>query len=143
MTDKIISLLSDNSGGLSTMRVCLLLWILVISFNITWGTIEKQPFNVTSEIVLITACLAGAKAVQRFAEKTEITFDSNGQITQANGIPVSSLPLTVSVQGSVPVSGTVPIAAQQAASTIVVSTPTPVPTVPTSVPLQPGQIAAP
>ena len=107
------SMLEDNSGGTSTMRVCLLMWMLVLCFNITYGTIKEKPFPITGELVALTACVLGAKAVQRFGEKTEITFDSNGQITQANGVNVSSLPLTVSVQGSVPISGNVPIQATQ------------------------------
>lgn len=135
------SMLEDNSGGVSTMRVCLLLWIIVLSFNITYGTLTEKPFPVTGELVALTACIFGAKAIQRFGEKTEITFDSNGQITQANGVNVSQLPLTVSVQGSVPVAGQIPISAQQPQQQIIIQPPVtqqPQPTVPT-VPTVPGQ----
>lgn len=144
MIELIKSMLEDNSGGISTIRVCLLLWVTILGFNMTYGTITEKSFPITGELVALTSCLFGAKAIQRFGEKGDEEVENTLQNLTSGDVRISQLPLTVSVQGSVPVSGMVPISANPSVSTVIPLTPvvtTPQPSEPE--PLGPGQVAAP
>ena len=66
------SLLSDNSGGISTVRIINLIWALSLTFvwvyiALNTGTIPEIPQNVLA----ITGMLIGGKVIQRFGEKPE------------------------------------------------------------------------
>ena len=62
-------MLEDNSGGASTMRAIVLIWVITMCFNLTYGTITKQPFTIDNNLMTMTIGIVGAKAVQRFGEK--------------------------------------------------------------------------
>jgi len=141
-------MLEDNSGGISTIRVCLLLWLIILGFNMTYGTITEKPFPITGELVALTSCVFGAKAIQRFGEKGEEEAAIASNNLNTGDVRISQLPLTVSVQGSVPVSGMVPISANPSVPTVIPMTPVvpepqPVPNPREPEPWGPGQVAAP
>jgi len=74
--EKLYSMLEDNSGGLSTTRVCLLIVVLTVLINWSWVNYNKKelvPFPDNS--VVIIAIMAGAKVAQKFGEKGEIKIN--------------------------------------------------------------------
>ena len=67
---KFWSLLEDNSGGLSAMRVAFLTVVLVTMFNWTFTCINKKELvPMDTNMVTLVIGLGGVKAVQRFGEK--------------------------------------------------------------------------
>lgn len=69
MKNFISSLLSDNSGGVSSSRALLLFWGLGVFF--IWGYvcfIKKELVTLPSEIITVLLGLSAAKTVQRFGE---------------------------------------------------------------------------
>lgn len=66
----IIDMLSDNSGGISVLRVVTLLWMSLVFVVWTYvafhnGTVPDLP----SGVVSICGLTLGAKVIQRFGEK--------------------------------------------------------------------------
>lgn len=69
-------MLEDNSGGLSTTRVCLLIVVLTVLINWSWVNYNKKelvPFPENS--IALIAVMAGAKVAQKFGEKGEIKIN--------------------------------------------------------------------
>lgn len=69
MKDLISSLISDNSGGISSSRVLLLFW--GIGVFCVWASacfMTKNIVSLPSEIITILLGLSAAKTVQRFGE---------------------------------------------------------------------------
>ena len=70
----ILSIVEDNSGGLSSTRILMLSWGLVVlavwAFGSITATIHNKPQpTLDSSVVTITLGITGVKAVQRFGEK--------------------------------------------------------------------------
>ena len=66
------TVLSDNAGGFSSMRVAFLLWMLVVCFNWTYLSIKANKLEpLDGSIVTMTAALGIAKAAQRIGEKAD------------------------------------------------------------------------
>jgi hypothetical protein len=66
------TVLSDNAGGFSSMRLAFLLWILVVVFNWTYLSLKNGKMEaLDGSLVTMTAALGVAKAAQRIGEKTE------------------------------------------------------------------------
>ncbi len=69
------SIIEDNSGGLSSIRVLMLVWgigvLLVWSFSVILSIIQGNPIPVilTPEVVTILMGIVGIKTVQRPFEK--------------------------------------------------------------------------
>lgn len=63
------SLLEDNSGGLSSCRVVMLVWTMAL-FG-TWVTVAyktKSLPDVPTGVLTLTGMILGGKVVQRFGE---------------------------------------------------------------------------
>ncbi len=81
MNNKLSSVLEDNSGGLSSMRVMALLWCVgvfsiwaVASFLVIYTTAGTATpvltlMPIPGEVVTILLGFCGMKVVQRFGEK--------------------------------------------------------------------------
>ncbi len=70
----LTSFIQDNSGGISSIRLLMLLWgvgvFLIWGFGSVMATIHGLPFpSLPPEIVTILLGVTGIKTVQRFAEK--------------------------------------------------------------------------
>ncbi len=66
------TLLEDNSGGFSTMRLVFLLWMVVLCFNWTFASIKSGKMEpLDGSLVTLTAALAVTKTAQRIGEKPE------------------------------------------------------------------------
>jgi hypothetical protein len=77
MKEFLQSLVSDNAGGWSTMRLAVLLWC--VTLTVVWtivaivhGTIPDIPTGVLG----VTATFLGAKAIQRIGEITPTTTET-------------------------------------------------------------------
>jgi len=71
-TPKWWTFFEDNSGGFSTIRAVLTLWILVLCINWTVTCIRKKELvDIPTNVVTLTVGLATIKGVQRFGEKSE------------------------------------------------------------------------
>jgi CHASE2 domain-containing sensor protein len=71
---KISSMLEDNSGGLSSIRILMLLWgvgiLLIWAFGSIMAILHGLPFpTLPPEIVTILLGVTGLKTVQRGFEK--------------------------------------------------------------------------
>lgn len=72
---QLITILEDNGGGLSTIRVltmvwgagAFLVWAIGSILNFYHGKVEFAP--IPSEIITILLGVTGLKTVQRFGEK--------------------------------------------------------------------------
>lgn len=65
----LLSLLEDNSGGVSSMRLAMLLWLLAI--GVTWTVLAfrtSQLPDIPPGVLALTGMLVGGKVVQRFGE---------------------------------------------------------------------------
>lgn len=69
------TLFEDNSGGFSMIRLCLLIIVLAIMLNWSYGNYQKKEIQPLPEGSIALICgFAGAKTVQRFGEKSvEVT----------------------------------------------------------------------
>lgn len=69
---KITTLLEDNSGGYSTMRLCLLMWVIGMLLVFIVGTAKNgwKPVDMPDSIMIGLGVLAGAKTVQRYGENS-------------------------------------------------------------------------
>lgn len=64
------TLLEDNSGGFSAMRLGFLLWLVgVLAVWIFQSVSTQTVVQIDSSVVTIVGLLAGSKAVQRFGEE--------------------------------------------------------------------------
>lgn len=69
-----MSILKDNAGGYSMMRAMFAAVTLTVLFNWTFVNIMKKELTpIDTNMITLIIGLAGAKAVQRFGEKGEIT----------------------------------------------------------------------
>lgn len=62
----------DNSGGFSTIRIVLTIWMLILS--LTWAIsciYKKELVDIPTNVVTLTVALAAVKGIQRFGEKSE------------------------------------------------------------------------
>ena len=72
---KLVSITSDNSGGVSSVRILMLAWGLGVL--IVWGIATLVPIFhgappipiLNGEVVTILLGIVGIKGVQRFGEK--------------------------------------------------------------------------
>ena len=63
----------DNGGGASMMRLCCLLWILMLCFNLTYTNLKaKEMKPIDSSYVTLTLGMMAVKAAQRVGEKAEV-----------------------------------------------------------------------
>lgn len=68
--DKINELMSDNSGGISSIRLIMLLWTVALLFIWVYSSFVKgEPQGLTNDIVTLYLGVVGLKTVQRFGEK--------------------------------------------------------------------------
>lgn len=68
--DKINELVSDNSGGVSSIRVIMLLWTAAILFVWVYSSFIKSEIQaLPNEMVTLYLGVIGLKTVQRFGEK--------------------------------------------------------------------------
>jgi hypothetical protein len=68
------SMLEDNTGGISTMRVVVLAVVLVFTLvyvKLGWNAGSFEDFTIDERWVYILGLAFGAKAAQRFAETDE------------------------------------------------------------------------
>lgn len=68
------SIFEDNSGGLSSIRIAFLLWVLGVL--LIWGfcSIDKKALQpIDNSVVTILGILGASKVAQRYGEKAEIT----------------------------------------------------------------------
>ena len=66
------TILEDNAGGFSSIRVLLSLLILVLCFCWVFGCISKKELvDIPTNVVTLTLGLATIKGVQRFGEKDQ------------------------------------------------------------------------
>lgn len=68
------SLIEDNSGGLSSVRVLMLTWgvgvFLIWGLGSVFAVANARPFPaLPAEVVTITLGVTGIKCVQRFGER--------------------------------------------------------------------------
>jgi len=64
--------LEDNTGGFSTIRMVLSLWIVILCLLWTITCIRKKELvDIPTNVVTLTLGLATVKGVQRFGEKSE------------------------------------------------------------------------
>ena len=67
-------LLEDENGGISTMRVVVLMTIsvfVITTVKLSWTVASLLEFRIDSSWIYILGLAFGAKAVQRFAEEPE------------------------------------------------------------------------
>lgn len=66
------SLLSDNSGGISTIRVLCAFWVIMLMFVWLGVAIAQASIpDIPGGILTLTGTLIGGKVVQRFGEAPE------------------------------------------------------------------------
>lgn len=71
---RMAEFVEDNSGGLSSMRLLMLMWGLVTLF--VWATLcfmKREIVVLDTSVVQILAILTGGKVCQRFGEKDNTT----------------------------------------------------------------------
>lgn len=69
MKEFLASLLSDNSGGWSSMRLCVLLWCFTLT--VVWIVIAFKSGaipDIPNGVLGVTGTFLGAKAIQRIGE---------------------------------------------------------------------------
>ena len=68
----LISTFSDNSGGISTIRVIAVLWMLTLTSTWTFVAIKNVEIpDIPEGVLTVTGTLIGGKVIQRFGEKPE------------------------------------------------------------------------
>jgi len=68
---KLYTVFEDNVGGYSMMRVCLFIVIITVLANWSYVTYHKKELQPLPDgSVALIAAVAGAKAIQRFGEKS-------------------------------------------------------------------------
>jgi len=68
----LLSVLEDNSGGVSSNRVILLLWMLLLCGMWTYQAVGAPSLpDIPPGVLTLTGMLLSAKVVQRFAEKPD------------------------------------------------------------------------
>lgn len=60
------SLFEDNSGGLSTIRIIAMLWILILIIIVLYCTYKQQTIDLS--VVSVTTIIISGKVIQRFCE---------------------------------------------------------------------------
>ncbi len=71
---RFLTLFEGVSGKLSIMRACLALIVVVTMANWTWVNYQKKDVVPLPEnAVALVVAFAGAKVVQRFGEKKDLT----------------------------------------------------------------------
>jgi hypothetical protein len=102
------TLFEDVNGGLSMMRVVFALVTLTIMLNWTYVNFMKgELVSLDTNLVTLIIGLAGAKAVQRFGEKgqiTEIDIDptvsTSSSISKLDVTSSSTTPVKVTVENN-------------------------------------------
>lgn len=62
----------DNSGGFSTIRIVLTVWMLILSLMWAVACIHKKELiDIPTNVVTLTVALSAIKGIQRFGEKSE------------------------------------------------------------------------
>jgi hypothetical protein len=74
VNNDITSILQDNTGGLSSIRILMLLWgcgvFLIWGFGAVMAILHGLPFpSLPPEIITVLLGITGIKTVQRFGEK--------------------------------------------------------------------------
>lgn len=68
----LLSILEDHSGGVSSNRVILCLWMLLLCGMWAYQAIGAPSLpDIPTGVLTLTGMLLSAKVVQRFAEKPE------------------------------------------------------------------------
>lgn len=72
------SLLEDNAGGYSSIRVFMLLWFLCLAPIWIYVCYKTQTIaDIPTGVLGFTAMIVGGKVVQRFGEKAVVTLNEN------------------------------------------------------------------
>lgn len=72
--DTLRSILEDNAGGLSSIRVLMLCWTVAVMA--TWITVAlstKTMPDIPSGVLTFTGMIVGGKVAQRFGEQPSVT----------------------------------------------------------------------
>jgi len=69
MIDLLKSMLADNAGGASSVRVVMLLWLLLVAGLWAFACIKSGTLvDIPSGVQVVTGAILAAKATQRFGE---------------------------------------------------------------------------
>ena len=77
MKEFIKSLVSDNAGGWSTMRLVVLLWCIMMT--VTWAIVAistRSIPDIPTGVLGVTTAFLGAKAIQRIGEVAPATTET-------------------------------------------------------------------
>ena len=72
--DSLRSILEDNAGGLSSIRVLMLCWCVAVM--VTWCVVAlstRTMPDIPPGVITFTGMVLGGKVIQRFAEQPGIT----------------------------------------------------------------------
>jgi hypothetical protein len=79
----------DNSNGASTMRAMFWLWMIILSFNVTYVNIKAGELKpIPDSYIVLTMGIIGGKVIQRIGEKGDtLTITS----TDAKGVTTTKI----------------------------------------------------